>query len=167
MPGSGTFADSGVGSSTITMLSQNAALIRKNMTLPCVLHGIFTAVEDTLAEPFEGEVRWVLSILRMFDASFRRAFLKFERFSSLRKRCQPLARCAWLRRHALTSNESVRQIGRVLSADACEPPWCRPHSATDRSPFGTKPNAGTAVFAHIAFVQAPAQRSLSVRLSGL
>jgi hypothetical protein len=67
------------------MLSQNAARIRKNMTLPCVLHGVFTAVEGTLAEAFEGEVRSVLSILRMFDASFRRPFLKFERFSSLRK----------------------------------------------------------------------------------
>jgi hypothetical protein len=55
------------------------------MTLPCVLHGIFTAVEETLAEAFEGGVRSVLSILRMFEASFRRVFLKFERLSSLRK----------------------------------------------------------------------------------
>jgi hypothetical protein len=55
------------------------------MTLPCVLHGIFTAVEVTLAGAFEGEVRSVLSILRMFEESFRRPFLKFERFSSLRK----------------------------------------------------------------------------------
>jgi hypothetical protein len=57
------------------------------MTLPCVLHGIFTAVEITLAGAFEGEVRSVLSILRMFEESFRRPFLKFERFSSLRKQC--------------------------------------------------------------------------------
>jgi hypothetical protein len=55
------------------------------MTLPLVLHGVFTVVVDTLAEAFEGEVGSVPSILRMFDASFRRAFLKFERFSSLKK----------------------------------------------------------------------------------
>ena len=67
------------------MLSQNAVRIRKNMTLPLVLHGVFTAVEDTLAEAFEGEVGSVPSILRMFEASFRRVFLKFERFSSLKK----------------------------------------------------------------------------------
>src|SRR5687768_1916943 len=85
MPDSGTFADSGVGNSRMTMLSQNAARMRKNMTLPCVLHGVFTAVETTLAEALEGDVRSVLSILRMFETSFRRPFLKFERFSSLRK----------------------------------------------------------------------------------
>jgi hypothetical protein len=55
------------------------------MTLPCVLHGVFTAVEVTLAEAFEGEVRSVPLIFRMFEASFRRVFLKFERFSSLKK----------------------------------------------------------------------------------
>src|SRR5215208_6372354 len=85
IPASGTFTESGVGNSTITMLSQNAARIRKNMTLPCVPHGVFTAVEDTLAEAFEGEVGSVRLILRMFEASFRRGFLKFEPFSSLRK----------------------------------------------------------------------------------
>jgi hypothetical protein len=69
----------------MTMLSQNAVRIRKNMTLPCVLHGVFTAVEVTLAEAFEGEVRSVPLIFRMFEASFRRVFLKFERFSSLKK----------------------------------------------------------------------------------
>src|SRR5215218_2682002 len=89
IPGSGPFMDSGVGNSKITMLSQNAARMRKNMTLPCVLHGIFTAVEVTLAGAFEGEVRSVLSILRMFEESFRRPFLKFERFSSLRKTMPP------------------------------------------------------------------------------
>jgi hypothetical protein len=55
------------------------------MTLPFVLHGVFTVVADTLAEAVEGEVRSVPSILRMFEASFQRVFLKFERFSSLRK----------------------------------------------------------------------------------
>ena len=29
----------------MTMLSQKAVRIRKNMTLPCVLHGVFTAVD--------------------------------------------------------------------------------------------------------------------------
>src|SRR5436853_7827806 len=85
IPCSAAFIDSGVGSSSTTMLSQNAVRMRKNMTLPLVLHGAFTAVEDTLAEAFEGEVRSVPSILRMFEPSFPRVFLKFERFSSLRK----------------------------------------------------------------------------------
>jgi hypothetical protein len=69
----------------MTMLSQNAVRIRKNMTLPFVLHGVFTVVADTLAAAIEGGVRSVPSILRMFEASFQRIFLKFERFSSLRK----------------------------------------------------------------------------------
>jgi hypothetical protein len=55
------------------------------MTLPLVLHGVFTVVGETLAEALEGEVRSVSWILRMFEASFQRVFLKFERFSSLRK----------------------------------------------------------------------------------
>jgi len=54
------------------------------MTLPLVLHGVFTAVEERLAEAFEGEVRSLPSILRMFEQSFPRVFLKFERFSSLK-----------------------------------------------------------------------------------
>src|SRR5438270_2900579 len=81
------FMDSGVGSSMTTMLSQNAVRRRKNMTLPLVLHGVFPAVEERLAEPVEGRVGSVAWILRMLEASFRRLFLKFERFSSLRKSC--------------------------------------------------------------------------------
>src|SRR2546423_10004909 len=88
IPGSGAFIESGAGSSMMTMPSQNAVRRRKNMTLPLVLHGVFTAVEDTLAEAFEGEVRSLLSILRMFEPSFRRVLLKFERLSSLRKCCR-------------------------------------------------------------------------------
>src|SRR3954467_15344394 len=72
----------------MTMLSQNAVRKRKNMTLPLVLHGVFPAVDMKLAEPFEGEVRSVPSILRMFESSCPRLFLKFERFSSLKKRRQ-------------------------------------------------------------------------------
>src|SRR4051812_11033133 len=80
--------DSGAGSNAMTMLSQNAVRKRKNMTLPLVLHGVFPAVDVKLAEPFESEVRSVPSILRMFESSCPRLFLKFERFSSLRKRRQ-------------------------------------------------------------------------------
>jgi hypothetical protein len=37
------------------------------MTLPFVFHGVFTAVEATLAEAFEGEVRSMSSILCLFE----------------------------------------------------------------------------------------------------
>src|SRR6188474_3507736 len=84
---SGIFTESGVGSSTMTMLSQNAARRRNHMTLPCVFHDVFIVVADTLAEPIEGEVGPVLWILRMFETNLQRVFLKFERFLSLRKRC--------------------------------------------------------------------------------
>ena len=67
------------------MLSQNAVRIRKNMTLPLAFHDVSTVVEDTLADAIEGEVRSVLWILRMFDSNLQRLFLKFERFSSLKK----------------------------------------------------------------------------------
>ena len=94
---SGTFIESGVGSSITTMLSQNALRIRKNMTLPFVPHDCPIAVEDTLAEALEGEVRSVRSILRMFDSSFQRVFLKFERFSSLRKDARGSGDCTQIR----------------------------------------------------------------------
>jgi hypothetical protein len=58
------------------------------MTLPFVPSSLVAALEDTLAEAIEGEVRSVRSILRMFEPSFRRFFLKFERFSSLKKSCR-------------------------------------------------------------------------------
>jgi hypothetical protein len=58
------------------------------MALPFVPSSFFAALEDTLAEAVEGEVRSVRSILRMFEASFRRLFLKFERFSSLKESCR-------------------------------------------------------------------------------
>src|SRR6476661_1487317 len=88
------FIESGVGNSMITMLSQNAVRIRKNMTLPFVPHEITIADEDTLADAVEGEVGSVRSILRMFETSFQRFFLKFERFSSLRKPCRTRRGCA-------------------------------------------------------------------------
>jgi hypothetical protein len=52
------------------------------MTLPFVRHGVFTAVEGTLAEAVESEVRRIVAILSMFDSNSRHIFLKFERFSS-------------------------------------------------------------------------------------
>jgi hypothetical protein len=66
------------------------------MTLPLVLHGVFPAVEATLAEPLEGEVRSVPLILRMLEASCLRLFLKFERFSLLKKcgRWRPVVVCS-------------------------------------------------------------------------
>jgi hypothetical protein len=58
------------------------------MTLPLVPHEFSIAVEETLANLFEGDVGSVSQILRMLDSSFRPLFLKFERFSSLRNsRC--------------------------------------------------------------------------------
>ena len=73
---SGNFMESGVGSSTMTMLSQNAARRRKNMTLPCVFHDVFIVVADTLAEAFESEVGSLLWIFRMFETNLQRGFLK-------------------------------------------------------------------------------------------
>jgi hypothetical protein len=67
---SGSLTESGVGSSTITMLSQNAARTRNHMTLPRVFHDVFNAVTDTLAESIKGEVGPVLWILRMFRQIF-------------------------------------------------------------------------------------------------
>src|SRR5215831_1885153 len=75
------FIESGVGSSMMTMLSQNAVRIRKNIALPFGPHAIPIADECTLADAVEGEVWSERSILRMFETSFRRPFLKFERFS--------------------------------------------------------------------------------------
>jgi hypothetical protein len=98
------------------------------MTLPCVLHGIFTAVEVTLAEPFEGEVRSVLSILRMFEESFRRPFLKFERFSSLRKRCHRRDLAETLPRVGPAEQQSGVALEILLSEACLVPP-----------PFGNRP----------------------------
>jgi hypothetical protein len=81
------------------------------MALPFVPHD--SAVdEDTLAEAFEGEVGSVRLILRMFETSFRRLFLKFERFSSLRKSCRARARLRH-RRGGVHSGrrEAARRIG--------------------------------------------------------
>jgi hypothetical protein len=78
------------------------------MTLPLVLHGVFPAVETTLAEPLEGEVRSVLLILRMLEASCLRLFLKFERFSSLKK-CEHFA---------TLSAPSLRDVNHHMCADA-------------------------------------------------
>ena len=108
------------------------------MTLPCVFHDIFIAVADTLAEAIEGEVGWVLRILRMFESNLRRVFLKFERFSSLRNNTGPLA---------VGGHAQFRHAKPCIGPDvSCVPdvrllPLCRPHSATACSPFGMKANA--------------------------
>ena len=67
------------------------------MTLPRVFHDVFIVVAGTLAEAIEGEVGPVLWILRMFETNLQRALLKFERFSSLRKRCWVTRRCGPVR----------------------------------------------------------------------
>src|SRR4051812_2342962 len=79
-----TLLDSRGGSSRMTTLNKNVVRSRNIMTRPLVLHGVFTAVDKMLAEPVEGEVGSTRTILRIFEASFRRLFLKFERFLSLR-----------------------------------------------------------------------------------
>jgi hypothetical protein len=55
------------------------------MTLPFAPHDVFIAAGVRLAEAFEGGIGLVRSILRMFESSCRRIFLKFERFSSLKE----------------------------------------------------------------------------------
>src|ERR1043165_7613624 len=136
------FIDSGAGSSRMTMLSQNAVRNRKNMTLPLVLHGVFPAVEATLAEALEGEVGSVLLILRMLEASCLRLFLKFERFSSLRK-CRRRGR--W----------SMR-IGVAIERRSLNSPCARgsairpPGLATARSPFRMNSAAQTLLRADAA-----------------
>jgi hypothetical protein len=127
--------------------------MRKNIALPLVLHGVFAAVEDTLAEGFEGEVRSMSSILRMFEPSFRRLFLKFERFSSLRKSCRRAAQ-----RMRLRARLDFARLRRAAIAP----------------PFGNllftirdKSRAIAAVIGGIAARRARPARCLSVRLSGL
>jgi hypothetical protein len=95
------------------------------MTLPFVPHDFLVADENTLAEAVEGEVGSVCRILRMFETSFRRLFLKFERFSSLRKSCavvrKPLiaaaiADCAWRSRAADQANLVPRAMRPAIVA---------------------------------------------------
>jgi hypothetical protein len=80
------------------------------MTLPCVFHDVFIAVADTLAEAIEGEVGSVLWILRMFETNLQRVFLKFERFSSLRKRCRAAPHFA---QSVIGAPRRVRSCGRA------------------------------------------------------
>jgi hypothetical protein len=55
------------------------------MTLPLTFHVLSVVVEGKLAEAVEGAVCLVERIFRMFESNLQRLFLKFERFSSLRK----------------------------------------------------------------------------------
>src|SRR6185436_15410195 len=137
----GILTESGVGNTTMTMLSQNAARTRNHMTLPRVFHDVFIAVVDTLAESIEGEVGPVLWIFRMFETNLRRVFLTFERFSSLRKRCRVTRHCGPVR---LQTVPQLREYGpqppprslRRASGQHFSSPCCRLHSATHRSPCG-------------------------------
>jgi len=134
------------------------------MTLPLVLHGVFTAVEGRLAKPFEGEVRSVPSILRMLEASFPRLFLKFERFSSLKKSAahEPL-RFARHREYASPAPRRLEDFVPYRARPASEPPR-----------FGNRPftipgesDLPTLVFDRTAGKRAFEPGILSVRLSGL
>jgi hypothetical protein len=98
------------------------------MTLPFVPHEIPIADEDTLADAVEGEVGWVRSILRMFESSFRRLFLKFERFSSLRKPCRAREDAASRAPPAARGGETKRF-----------PCVLRHNGATLAPPFGNRP----------------------------
>ncbi|MEJ0075960.1 MAG: hypothetical protein WDO17_11025 [Alphaproteobacteria bacterium] len=97
------------------------------MTLPLVLHGVLPAVEAKLAEPFEGEVRSVPSILRMFESSCPRLFLKFERFSSLKK-------CRQFEELPAQMGAPIIALG-DLGAHLLLPPFSCRRLATDHSPF--------------------------------
>jgi hypothetical protein len=134
------------------------------MTLPFVPHEILFAVEDTLAEAVEGEVRSVRSILRMFETSFRRLFLKFERFSSLRKSCHDRARRV---RSAGRGGKTCGGIDESRILDATRAPRGRPGSARDRSPCAAKPRAIGFGIVLTAGVIASHKFPLSVRLSAL
>jgi hypothetical protein len=74
--------------------------MRKNMTLPLAFHELSAVVEGKLAEAVEGAVCSLVRIFRMFDSNLQRIFLKFERFSSLRKSCRAQLQFADARNHA-------------------------------------------------------------------
>ena len=137
----GILTESGVGNTTMTMLSQNAARTRNHMTLLRVFHDFFIAVVDTVVESIEGEVGPVLWIFRMFEPNLRRVFLTFERFSSLRKRCRVTRHCG---QSACKPCHNCASKARSRRRDRCDAradnsfgsPCRRLHSATDRSPCG-------------------------------
>src|ERR1051325_4198779 len=143
----------------MTMLSQNVVRNRKNMTLPLVLHGVFPAVDMKLAEPLEGEVGSVLSILRMFESSCPRLFLKFERFSSLKK-------C----RHSSGRGRECECPGGArddLRVHLSAPPLCRRGLATHHSPFRMNSAAKSPLRGSAARSPRSNAVLLSVHLSGL
>jgi hypothetical protein len=93
---------------------------------------LFAALEDTLAEAIEGEVGSVRSILRMFEPSFRRLFLKFERFSSLKNRAAVSRPRPHARHPCLRGARAALRIGLIL----CRPCVAR---ASARPSFGKGP----------------------------
>ena len=119
------------------------------MTLPCVFHDVFIVVADTLAEAFDSEVGSPLWILRMFETNLQQGFLKFERFSSLRKRCRVTRRGGPVRLQTVpqlrAANAAIvatreRTTASVrLAADFIRQPT--------NSPCGAIPRSGRCVFA--------------------
>src|ERR1041385_271081 len=143
----------------MTMLSQNVVRKRKNMTLPLVLHGVFPAVEVKLAEPLEGEVRSVPSILRMLESSSPRLFLKFERFSSLKKCRQSRTRPS--------ASACLRSAIGCPRARSLATPFCRHRLATHRSPCRMNSAEHARLHDDTALCAPAAASILSVHLSGL
>jgi hypothetical protein len=138
------------------------------MTLPCVFHDVFIAVMDTLAEAIEGEVGSVLWILRMFETNLQRVFLKFERFSSLRKRCRVAPHFAQRRDRRDKVHAKLRRCrGLIHVRKVRARPSRRHHSATGRSPFRSIPRVGPCVFALTGGAGRMLGFLLSVRLSRL
>jgi hypothetical protein len=70
------------------------------MTLPLAFHALSVVVEGKLAEAVEGAVCLMALIFRMFESNLQRLFLKFERFSSLKKSCRGGAQIRKMRNHA-------------------------------------------------------------------
>jgi hypothetical protein len=87
------------------------------MTLPCVFHDVFIVVADTLAEAFEGEVGSLRWILRMFESNLQRVFLKFERFSSLRKRCRAEPDFT---RNARFTDHAASEVAGATAVNSCQ-----------------------------------------------
>jgi hypothetical protein len=132
------------------------------MTLPLAFHVLSVVVEGKLAEAVEGAVCSLVRIFRMFDSNLQRLFLKFERFSSLKKSCRVSARienpaqpCAAAR------TGKLRRLHVSWGCIVRRLPCCRLHSATDRSPFAPIPLAIVPVFARTAVARRPSRSPLA------
>jgi hypothetical protein len=106
--------------------------MRKNMTLPLAFHAFSALVEGKLAEAVEGAVCLVALIFRMFESNVPRLFLKFERFSSLKKCCRGAA----LRGNAATTRAMWPDCGIARLAGAV----IRQHTVHHPRRFGAPPS---------------------------